>query len=347
EEGDNCIKTVEPTLVAKGNFGSWASCETYPLDKDCDGEYLYGDLAGKPIRHHRVPSTDKEPHFISYQTGVESRLEPENLPENDTYVFFVGVEFNNIEFPEDDELSKPLDETEPYRILYVKREAHNKSIIGKGLFTHTFQGVSGGKTYAVPKNGINSSETIDRSINDDGDRRGEDWDEPIYNFHSPDIAVIKSSVDADYVKVDMELYGAGMRYGQYGEGEEPENRNVNRKDRRGTRQAINLNRYVQRDDERHCVTGSIFAEANKTVKNPAGIDYQLLNKYRESSTYLQTENQFNPLTESGRDDYTDLSFIGDGLDHTFPVVRASGWYGALKRVNGCQYGSVEALKYAG
>ena len=46
-------------LVAyEGDFSYWESIETYPCDKE-----VWGELAGKPIRHHKFPERYTIPHF--------------------------------------------------------------------------------------------------------------------------------------------------------------------------------------------------------------------------------------------------------------------------------------------
>jgi hypothetical protein len=70
---------VKPVVLARGELGYWENqIDTYPLTKNCFGDYIHGDDAGKPIRHHRMPNLSTEPHFLSFQTGVVSHLDPGN-----------------------------------------------------------------------------------------------------------------------------------------------------------------------------------------------------------------------------------------------------------------------------
>lgn len=346
---ENCrLIGYKPAVIAKGEFGGAESTNLYPETKDCEGEPVYGEYAGKNLRFFRVPDAEKERHFISYQTGVESQFEPDNLPTNDTFVFFIGLEVNNLEIPTEKDLPKPLDPAEPYRIVQIERSRHNRTVQQKGFFTHTFRGEVFGKTYAVPKNGVNGPETLDGSIRFGSDGKGRfgfNWSEPIFNFHSPERCISSKVPNASHAKIDGEIYGSGFRYGLWAEGTQPESEDQQQKDHRGARQAINLNHFASRANEQIPISGITYAEAGENAKNPGGIDYPLLNKYREGSVFLQLEELPAGLDRSGRDLFRDNSFIADGLDHAVPVDRGSAWYGALKVRNKGIYGAIESANW--
>ena len=350
---DGCtIIGYNPVLYSKGSMGYWESQENYPLDKDCDGEYIYGDLAGTPIRHHKTPDANTEPIYLSRQTGVENFMEPDNFPTNDTDVFVLGAEFSNIVPPSDP--PKPIC---GYRIVMVKREGNNRSVIAKGLTTHTFKGIAYGKEYAIPKHGVNSWEYVDRHIENatDENHLGEKWREPIFGFHSPDTNTFKPFLNPNYFKTDFEIFGGGFKYGNYAEGASQSNPNTARLDRRGVRQAVNLNRWdrIALDERDACIEGITYAPENSVVKKAEGIDYPIMNKYREHAVYFQTDKLLRPFRYpilngiGGVDPYVDYSFIGDGVDHPQPVIVAAGHYGALKSYNKAQYGNIESMRYVG
>ena len=251
-------------LVAVGNMSYWESLETYPETVDCDGNFVFGNLAGKKIRHHKTPSELIEPHFISSQLGVPSPSDPANDIQSDTFIYTVGLMLDNIKEPEN--LPKPLCPNNPYSIVYQKRDEKNSSILGKGLFTGTFKGEVDGREVLVPNNGVNSLEKFDGSIFLDSQanigaddinikkhRGGWHADVAAYNFHSPEFHFSPSrnlEVVNPKAHVIWELYGEGYRYGQYAKGQdEGREWSIGRENQRGTRQWVNLNHYT-------CIKGS-------------------------------------------------------------------------------------------
>lgn len=348
---DGCtIIGYQPALIAEGTMGYWESCELYPLDRNCDGEFIYGELAGQPIRHHKMPDVDTEPLFESTQQGVENFMEPDNLPDNDTNVFILGAAFENIQ--------QPVNPPKPicgYQIVMAKREGNDKSIIGKGLMTHTFGGESYGKTYAINKHGVNSWSYVDRHIEngEEENRKGYSWDKNIFAFHSLDVNTFEPFLNADYVKIEAQLFGTGWKYGNYAEGPESSDPGFRREDRRGVRQAVTLNRRLLGNNQNLCISGITYAPENSIVNKAPGIDHPIMNKYREKAVYFQTEEAPSPLVHrtmvgvDSPDPYIDYSFIGDGVDHPQPINIALAHMGSLKRYNKCQYGNIENLTYVG
>ena len=55
---------VNGELETEGDPG-YFECSTavYPSTRDCDGNFVYGSLASRPVRHHRMPDTTLETHF--------------------------------------------------------------------------------------------------------------------------------------------------------------------------------------------------------------------------------------------------------------------------------------------
>ena len=175
--GESCIPTpiydedgcyivgYNKPLVSEGEMGFWESAETYPTDLNCQGKPIYGELAGCPIRHHKMPCETIEPIILSTQTGVPSPEDPANEIDNDTFVHIVGLDLKGIERPVNP--PKPLCEENPFTIGFIKRDASNSSIIGKGLLTGTFAGNVNGTEFLFPKNGVNSLEYTDGNISED------------------------------------------------------------------------------------------------------------------------------------------------------------------------------------
>lgn len=337
-----------------GQCGQWCSTYLYPETKDCDGNFVYGDLAGTPIRHHRMPSTAIEPHFVSTANGVINQHDPSNDPYKETYVHLLGVRFSNIHLPSANDLPKPLCPTSPYKIVYVRRDDHNKSVVAKGIFTHTFSGRTNGPDgpeYAYPKHGVNSPEPVDRHINSDGEegRLGTTHSRPIYNFHSPDTTYGRPVLSTDRATIDLNLYGQGWRHGLYSEGENPDDIDIPKISKRGARQTVILNHFTAPSSEgSKCITGITYAQGDRIIEAPQGIDLPLMNRFRESSVFLQLD-QAVTLSENtsgqGGDVHSDGSFLMDTRDHPCPIHLASANYGGIKRYNASQYGGVEDLEY--
>lgn len=81
----------------------------YPLDTDCNGEYIFGDLAGTPIRHHKFPDRRKELLF------------------NNNKFRLLGIQFENITYPHPDIVG--------HYFVRAKRDDFNKTVLDTGLIT--------------------------------------------------------------------------------------------------------------------------------------------------------------------------------------------------------------------
>ncbi len=345
-KGDDCItEDIEPIVLAKYEMAGWDSALTYPKTLDCDGEPIYLDRAGLPINHHKFPDEHLVPLFYSTQKGVETQFDPANTPGKDTYVVMLGIQVENVYIPsyEKGEIPKPLDTNMPWRIVMGKRERHNQTVMYSGYFTNTFKGKIGNKEYAVPRHAANAYPNVDRSIlTDTGSHLGEDWNEPLYTFHSPDLGTATEFINGDYVKITSKLRGDGSVYGLYVEGKDVKDEE-HRLDRRGARSAMNFSsrfRGEEFDVFQTCLKGAEFAEHNSNLQNPEGISKPLLNKYRESSIYLETAEVLPRVGTAGKD----KSFNVGGLDH-FYNTKGEVLYGDIKRFNSQQYGSIESLQY--
>jgi hypothetical protein len=340
-------KEGEPTLVAVRSPKIFFSTETYPESKDCNGDYLYGGLAGTPIQLFEMPNEAEEPLVRTFQKGVVSKLTPENSEWGNTFVRILGFEFSNIQYPSADELPKPLSCTNPYRIVYVKRDETNTSVIANGAFFGTYEAGIRGQTHAFNRHGANSYTTVDRHIDINGDHiiKGTGATNK-YTFHSPDTSLREPSLIGTYVDHAGSIGGFGFRHGLYTEGKEvPENQTKGtRVDNKGATQSLNLNKFVP-SYARVEVGGIMYARADRLVSPVAGISMPLMNKYRESSVYLETEGQFPALSGAHNiSGFKDRSFSGDVLDHAAPI-KGETWKGSIRRDIPDQYGNVENQTY--
>lgn len=354
---DGCtIIGYKPIKVADGEFGVWLSEELYPETENHKCEKVYGNLAGKKVRLIRTPSVSKEPFFFSKKTGVKSEFDEANEEEDESFVFLIGMRLQGIEVPEN--LPKPLCKENPFTIGYVERTEANKSIIASGLFINTFLGDIGTETYAVPKNGVNGPEHYDVSLNPGGTFfRGGSGDNnvPAFIFHSPDTHFLRPSTDAAFVHIEGDIEGFGMRHGLYAEGPEPANFWLDKKQQKGTRMSVNLNTFVRYGDDikTRCVRGMAYAEADKIVTSEGVFTHALLNKYRESSAYIELKgpnnldlrvpSQNTPMP-AGSTRRSDDSFVGDTIIHK-KINFGRCLYGTIKRYLPRQYGSLISQTY--
>ena len=127
-------------IIAKGQMGYWESTETYPDNRSDiwnSSEYCWTgvddpayDLCGKPIRHHKFPDHGvNNPGFTNYVQHY--RKDPTS---NQMFIRLMGVEFNNIIYPKDQE-GNDIPNIVGYEILRGSREG-NKSIIAKGMLNN-------------------------------------------------------------------------------------------------------------------------------------------------------------------------------------------------------------------
>tara|TARA_R110001606_G_scaffold37070_2_gene105385 strand:- start:3359 stop:9781 length:6423 start_codon:yes stop_codon:yes gene_type:complete len=113
-------------IIAKGGMAYWQSTERYPATKPD----IWGDLCGKEIRHHKMPSEEIAPALaLSSGNGAKIRL--------------LGVEFNNITAPVYND-GTIIPNIVGYEILRGSREG-NKSILAKGIFRNM-------REYDIPNN---------------------------------------------------------------------------------------------------------------------------------------------------------------------------------------------------
>lgn len=249
-DDNGCIIGYKPVLYSKGNLAYWESEDTYPTNLKCDGSFLYGGNAGAPIRDHKMPNVQLEPHFLSFQNGVPHHDNYENKETVDGYVHLLTLDFCNITKPKN--LPMPLCKEKPFSIVYAKRDDFNKSVLASGLFTGTFQGNIFGREYAVPKNGVNSLEYFDRylqsknSTNDAHEREthgGYNGSFPIYNFHSPETNFKQPRLSSQTANIELEYFGSGWMYGWVAKGKKQESIDGIEMNNKGMRQSIHLNHY--------------------------------------------------------------------------------------------------------
>ena len=122
-----------------GEFAYWESTEEYP----CNTE-LWGDLAGKKIRHHKFPDVAVSPIFES-----KIFVDAASMAMGDAAIFPIGVkvDVNEIRSLITNYLTdEQKDEIVGFRILRGNR-ATNSSIVGKGILRNVNKYEREGKDY--------------------------------------------------------------------------------------------------------------------------------------------------------------------------------------------------------
>jgi len=112
--------TPEPSSNGSGELAYYESRDSiYPSIYSCDGTRVYEELAGTPIRYHKMPDATLEP--LHYRT---------NPGTNDELLFTrsLGMQFWEV-FPP----AEYADDVQGYVILRAKVTPENQSIISKGV----------------------------------------------------------------------------------------------------------------------------------------------------------------------------------------------------------------------
>lgn len=105
--GDEIEKwKVFNTADSIGRLGYYENSALFPLDEDCDGEPLWGSLAGTPIRHHQMPDRSKVPVVSNGQLN------------------HIALEFTNVQYPSSDIVG--------HYFLRAARTEDNKRVLSAG-----------------------------------------------------------------------------------------------------------------------------------------------------------------------------------------------------------------------
>jgi len=229
-------------ILYRGKMAYWESTEKYPMDTE-----RWGDLCGKPIRHHKFPDEQTQSYYL------------DRAADNNQTINVLGVKFENIALPrlnppKGGPCENPSGEAAlvpgivGYEILVGSR-AGNKSIIAKGL-ARNMRGyrlppdasgnaasesaasqlpAPGGGTAGVMANYPFNDLGCDPFLHDPGntteprwayDKDGNanpyssSWTRPdMYTFHSPDTSFNRPFLSPFEVK----SYGVthGMSYGRF------------------------------------------------------------------------------------------------------------------------------------
>lgn len=188
-------------IIYRGEMSYWESTEIYP-DKKPE---VWGELCGKPIRHHKFPSNEK---LHIHSQGGE-------------FIYVMGVEFDRIEHPVDQN-GVPISDIVGYEILRGSREG-NRSVVAKGLFNNMWEYTLEGENMATkrgyyqnyPYNDLRPDEFLVRfrsSLDHGTASLSEIRNEPaletykknFFSFHSPDTNFARPFIGENHVKIYVE-----------------------------------------------------------------------------------------------------------------------------------------------
>lgn len=304
-DSDCCvIKEIIPCIDSEGEFIVYQSCEKYPDEERCCAEgKTYGSYAGKPIQYWKTPSIANEPHFISYHDGVPSAEHRDNHEYNNSFARFIWPEFSGIPFPKDDELDVPLCPINPFDITWELRDPVNDTVLASGVIFGTFEGETLGEPMLFGNHGTNSPERVDRWINNNGSHRsGIETTIPAYLFHSPDTSFDRPVLQADYMHDELALTGRGWRHHLYAEGVDPDSSFVGKKNRKGARSSMNLNKWDPiSGDNIKCIKAIAPVDGNTILDKADEFSRSLNNLNRPSTTYIETEGDRIPMVDTSFD----------------------------------------------
>lgn len=178
-----------------GEMAYYEGESLYPTTEDCDGNKIYGDLAGTPIRHHKFPDASLEPHH------------------DGTNKYTLGIQFNNIILPPN---------TIGYKIVRCDRDSLNRTVLDKGIAHYTRETTStvlGSMNFQAPF--MNKHLTTGASSGDnvvpDGPEAGKDSSVCNTNgvsvpydkvtFHSPLTKIKSPYLGASFMKTELNAIG--------------------------------------------------------------------------------------------------------------------------------------------
>ena len=372
-QNDCDVTEFKPRLVAKYKFGYHENEDTYPLTKNCNCEYVYGDLAGLKQRLFRVPSNTKAGCYISHSDGVPNSYDHINDENRDAFVFMWGLIIEDLPDLTKFEFNKPLCAERPITINMVERTDGNKSVLGTAVGHSCFKGEIQGEPVLFSKHAVNSFERYDRSIEPLGKstfRGGVGLYQPTeydpnpvevspYFLHSPDLHLLNPSLGGKlFGLLELESYGTGYRYGLSAKDDKPESITSWRKNNLGARQSINLNHYVKpkgvEDDSPilRCVNAIEPVKSHSNLHKLDKFAYNYCNRFRESGVLVELsgkyvefkdgdgcmENLYGGALQNG-DNASDRSFTGDTFIQEMPIHDARAHQITIIRYLPHQYGS--------
>lgn len=132
----------------EGELAYWESADnTYPFTKTCDDAYIYGSNVGLPLRHHKMPDTTLEPHFLG--AGEAGNEVSTILP--------LGLKFSNVVTP-----ASIKDKVQGWKIVRAQRTVDNRTIVDKGIIYDSYY--IHGETYKIYSSAVDEAGTYDKFL---------------------------------------------------------------------------------------------------------------------------------------------------------------------------------------
>lgn len=196
---DYCSGTIgddKNTIRSEGYLGYFESEERYPVILRCGAtpgsldpdDYMYpveiidGKVFGEHITLFKMPDSIIEPFHnnIVDDNAIVQNKNRYDSKFNELEIYPLGLRLENVVMPTLEETGGV--QVTGYRLVYVRRDAYNKSIQAKGWFVETFTNDKYDTEYIFPKHNINS---------------GAKWDY-FSNQYNPDLTT--SNTVTDFVK---------------------------------------------------------------------------------------------------------------------------------------------------
>lgn len=195
---------ISDDIYSRGELGYYEACsDEYPSDVDCNDNRIYPN--GK-IRHHKMPDTTLEPHFI-FDDGVP-------------YIITLGLDFNNIVYPDADIVS--------HRIYIVQRTDSTKTVIDKGILYNNVLVNDGSvddfyrQSHPYTRDSYYTGDTVkyggisnacnDESPNQHGSSTNISRAVNNHSFHSPLTKFRKVQYNPEFIKVERQISGTADVY---------------------------------------------------------------------------------------------------------------------------------------
>ena len=170
---DYCSGTIgddKNTIRSDGYLGYFESEERYPVILRCGAtpgsldpeDYMYpveiidGKVFGKHITLFKMPDSTIEPFHnnIVDDNAINLNVNRYDSKFNELEIYPLGLRLENVVMPTLEETGGV--QVTGYRLVYVRRDAYNKSIQAKGWFVETFTNDKYDTKYIFPKHNINS-----------------------------------------------------------------------------------------------------------------------------------------------------------------------------------------------
>lgn len=209
-----------PSIYEEGEFAYWESTDLYPNNSE-----IWGELCGKPIRHHKFPDA-LITNFHNGNTDVSVGFDEKN------FIFPLGIKLDvNMNSILDEALTEGLIDEETrnsivgWRIVRGNRFG-NESVEAKGLLYNTFEYKQENQNYIYPNYPFNDLRP-DEFILKAGDKiikigsntvklksfpqKNEYVPNRKYTFHSPETSFNSPSL-GNILKIESEEFGVAKGF---------------------------------------------------------------------------------------------------------------------------------------